>query len=342
MRSKATDKNSRPEPFGVAQPPTEIRSLIEDAREVLVLSHVDPDGDALGTQLAVAAYLRDIGKSVYLVRETGVPPKYAFLPGVAAITHIDSLPDDFRVDTAIVLECPSRERIGRAAALLGDDLTLINIDHHPDNTLDGAVNWVDIDASSVGEMVFEYFLSVNYALSVETAENLYAAILTDTGGFRFSSTRPRTLEVAGELVRCGADPHRINDYIYHRLEPSSLRLLGKVLSTIEFTADGRCCLLTLTRAMLGSSGAQESESEGIVDYTLFARGVQAGALLREIEPDRTKVSLRSRDPLNVGALAASLGGGGHFNAAGCILDLPMPAARNEIAHRLEELTGADA
>ncbi|MEW6050991.1 MAG: bifunctional oligoribonuclease/PAP phosphatase NrnA [Candidatus Zixiibacteriota bacterium] len=313
-----------------------IREILLGARRILVASHIDPDGDALGTQLAFASYVRHLGKEPLLVRDSEVPHKYRFLHGAESIPRTESLPDDTTIDAAVILECPNIERIGTACRWLKDGLPIVNIDHHRDNAAFGRINWVDSSMSSVGEMVYEYFRADGYRPTADVAEQLYTAILTDTGRFRYSSTSPRTMAVAGELIAAGADPHKICNMVYYNVRPSTMKLIGAVLNTLEFHDHGRICLLTLTKQMLREAGAEESESDGLVDYTLFSEGVLAGALLKELDVARTKVSLRSANGINVSGIAAQFGGGGHYNAAGCTLPLPLERARAEIVRLLTE------
>lgn len=335
MRSRIIQKNNHSE-TAAAAPIEDIRHILEGCRRILVASHIDPDGDAIGTQLAFASYLRSLEKEVFLVREAEVPAKYRFLYGIDSITDVNSYDKDFLVDAALILECPNVTRIGQARRLLTSEAKIVNIDHHQDNEDFGDINWVDTQASSVGEMAFEYFSRVGYRISTETAEQLYTAILTDTGRFRYSSMSSRTMAIAGLLIEAGADPQKICDNVYYSMRPSTMKLIGKVLNSIEFFDKGSICLLTLTRQMLDQCGAEDSESEGIVDFTLFAKDVLVGALLKGGNPDGTKVSLRSRDDIDVAALASRFGGGGHPNASGCFIPLPLPEAKKELIKLLRE------
>jgi phosphoesterase RecJ-like protein len=315
----------------------QVSTVLKASRRILVASHIDPDGDAIGTQLAFAAYLRDLGKEVFLVRQGDIPHKYRFLSGVDDIPHYreyENSPPD--IDTALILECPNVERIGQASELLRPGVSIVNIDHHFDNSEFGAVNWIDSKASSVGEMAYEYFQAVGFEITQATAEQLYTAILTDTGRFRFSSTTPRTMEIAGELIAVGAHPQRITDLVYFDVRSSTIKLVGKVLNNIEFLFDGRICILTQTRKMLEDAGAKASEVEGVVDYTLHSSGVIAGALLKENGDAHTRVSFRSKDGINVAAIAARFGGGGHFNASGCTIPMPIEEARQEVIRLFTE------
>ncbi len=313
-----------------------IRDQLETANSVLVVSHVDPDGDAIGTQLAFGAYLHSRGKTVTLVRDSEIPEKYSFLPGLEAIVPLDEIGAEDRFDTVLVLECPSPQRLGKAASFLERTANVVNIDHHPDNVLSARVSWVDTSASSVGEMAFEYFRSVDYPIGPEVATQLYTAILTDTGRFRFESTTPRTLAITAELVRAGASPRSISDQVYYNQDPALMRLTGLVVTNLEYHADGQICLLLLTRQLLNECGVKPADTEGLVDYSLYARGVKIGALMRDIDDQTTKVSLRSRNGCDVSKVAGSLGGGGHPCAAGCRINLPLEAAKSELVKVLQE------
>ncbi|MCD6249259.1 MAG: bifunctional oligoribonuclease/PAP phosphatase NrnA [candidate division Zixibacteria bacterium] len=314
----------------------EIRTILNESHRTLVVSHVDPDGDAIGTQLAFGHYLRDIGKEVLIVRDSIISSKYLFLPEVDSIIEIESLNNQNDFDVAVVLECPTPDRMGAVAQLISPNTRIINIDHHPANILEAEVSWVDTSLSSVGEMTFEFFQSVGYTICPEVATQLYTAILTDTGRFRYSCTGPRTLEIAGELVRSGADPREICDHVYFEMTPELVQLTGELLHDLEYRNDGRICFMTLTRDHLARTGVDPSDTEGLIDYTLYPRGVEIGALLRDIEPQLTKISLRSRPGIDVAVIAARFGGGGHVNAAGCHVELPIEAAKDKIIQLLQE------
>ena len=336
MKSKVTNRNS-PTAAGFSDRIAEITRVLASSRRVLVASHEDPDGDAVGSQLAFASYLRHLGKEVFLVCANAIPEKYLFLPGAKDIPHAESLGEGFAVDTAVVLDCPVVDRTGAAARFLDSGVSIVNVDHHQDNSEFGEVAWVNTGASSVGEMVFEFFQQVGYPVSAETAWQLYTAILTDTGRFRFSSTTRRTMEIAGLLIEAGADPQKICDKVYYAKPSSTMKLEGMVLSSVEFHDNDRICFITMTREMLTQSGAHESEGEGLADFAMHGRDVRAGALLKEINDGRTKVSLRSRDSIDVAALAATLGGGGHGNASGCTMLMPLAQARQELLRLIREV-----
>lgn len=313
-----------------------IQETIRSANSILVVSHIDPDGDALGSQLAFGEYLRSLNKKVVLTRDSEVPLKYSWLEGVKEIVSASSLSETARFDVVVALECPDPSRIGTAARFLGS-AQVVNVDHHHGNSGYGSVNWIDPSASSVGEMLYQYFKEIDYVMTASVCENLYTAILTDTGRFRYSGTTARTLEAAAELVRGGADPRRITDMVYYNAPRSTVQLLSQVLCSLEYHNNGTVCTLTLTDKMLEFAGATSSESDGIVDFTLLAAGVQAGALLKEVDDVRTKVSLRTHSRIDASLIARKFNGGGHFNAAGCVVPLPITTAKEKIVNLL---TGA--
>ena len=328
MKSKATPtKKTLDSTVAVID---EIRQALVSSRRVLVATHLDPDGDAIGTQLAFGAYLRDLGKDVVMLRDSAIPDKYLFLRGVSNIIPVREFDGQDGFDTVVVLECPSPDRLGQVRQLIGGETNVVNIDHHKDSTPFGSINWLDDSASSVGEMACIFFKQVGYEIRPEVAEQLYTAILTDTGRFRYDSTTSQTMCLAGELIDLGADPHKICDMVYFDLRPSTMKLLGKVLNGIEFHKNGRVCLMTLSRKMLEETKADEASAEGLVDNTMYSRGVVVGALLKETENGQTRVSLRSNNGIDVSAIARTFGGGGHFNASGCTLELELEQARSKV------------
>lgn len=335
MKSKTIYKTDRLE-IDTNRPFKEIGLLIESAKKLLVVSHVNPDGDALGTQLAFAAYLKSLGKEVTLVREEAIPERYQFLPGIEQIRPIADIKNSLDIDTVIALECPKLSRAGDIISSLSDDIKIINIDHHQDNDNYGQVKWIDKDASSVGEMVYELFESFRYQIDEETAVQLFTAILTDTGRFRYESTSGRTMEIAGKLIEAGANPRDICDKVFYNLQPATIKLIGNVLSNAEFIDNNRTCLLSLTNEILESEEYSEAETEGIAEYSLYGKGVTLGVTFKERNKGTTRISLRSRGNPNVAELAAEFGGGGHICAAGCSIDKPMTEAKKEFLQKLKE------
>jgi phosphoesterase RecJ-like protein len=313
-----------------------ISEFIRDAESILITGHIDPDGDSIGSQLALWRYLTGLKKKAAVVNQGRIPSKYDFLPYLDRYTEISEYNGDRKFDLAIVVECPTIGRCGQVAELIGDETRIINIDHHPDNEKYGEIVFLNSDAAAVGEMLTEYFLAIDYKINRELATLLFVAILTDTGRFRYNSTTRRTMEIAGTLIEHGAEPRKISDSIYYSFSEPMLRLVGRILSDIEFFENGRICLISLDRETLNENYSEPAETEGMAEYTLFGKGVRVGGLLREINSGLTKVSLRSRDSINVSMLAHRHGGGGHINASGYTVDLPIKEAREKL---LEDLRG---
>ncbi len=332
MKLKTIDRANRS-----SVPAEEISAILEQSQSILVVSHVDPDGDALGSQLAFATFLTKNGKKVILVREDAIPEKYLFLPGLNEIKHIHDTLDEFSVEAAVVLECPRISRAGNIIEQLEGNCRIINIDHHQDNENFGEINWVDQKASSVGEMVFEYFEAVGYQIDQPTAIQLYTAILTDTGRFRYNSTSPRTMEIAGKLIEAGADPRIICDHFYYNLPLATIKLIGHALNGAEFVSNNTVCILSLGKEDISKFGARLSDTEGLAEYTLYGQGVELGILLKEGGDGITRVSLRSRGKINVANLAARFGGGGHPCAAGCSIEKTIVEAKRELLKALSEI-----
>lgn len=313
----------------------DIIRLVSGSQRVLVCGHNDPDGDSLGTMLAVRRWLLSLGKTVTVIRSGAIPYKYMFLPDIEHIIEPENVTDVH--DLVIYLECSKPSRAGSLSRLYASDTKVVNIDHHPDNTGYGDVAWQNVDASSVGEMVFEIFEKINYLPDGDCATQLYAAILTDTGRFRFNSTTRRTMEVAGRLIELGADPRMICDRIYFTLKPSTLKLTGLLLNDMEYHADDRICLMYLTESKIKDSGAGWDEIEGLVDYTLYGERTVVGGLLKEKKPGLTKISLRSRVGYDVSVLAHKYNGGGHVNASGCEIHLPLKDAALQLLGDITEM-----
>jgi len=214
------------------------------------------------------------------------------------------------------------------------DATIINIDHHRHNTHFGAVNVVDCEAAACGEMTYDLLRHLGAQINTCIAQQLAAAIITDTGRFHYRSTSPRTLELTAALMRQGADLTTLTDEIYYSYPPAHYQLMQHVLGNAQMRSGGRICFLTLRERDRKKFGIPLRELEGLVDYTLYLRGVEIGALLKEIEGNKTKVSLRSTNSINVAEIARKFGGGGHHNASGCVIDLPLDRAIAKLARAI--------
>ena len=325
--------------------PEDLLSRLRQAGRILVTSHANPDGDAIGSQLGLARLLRRMGKSVTVWDRDPLPAIYRALPAADRV-HLGEepprgFPEDF--DTVAVLECPSLDRTGLEDHLDGV-MPILNVDHHLGNQHYGAVNWVDVSAPAVGEMVLQLATDLKVEIDPETAACLYVALVSDTGGFRYSNATPRAFEAASLLVGRGASPEQTSTWLYESRPASMLRLLGEMLGSLELTGDGRVATALLTPDMYSRAGAEQSDSEGLIDYPRSIEGVAAVAVLRSLGEDRVKVSLRSRgDGIDVERIARRRGGGGHRAAAGFEASGDLAALRREVAEELErELPGPPA
>ncbi len=301
-----------------------IAELLRPASRILITAHRDPDGDSLGCQLAFHEYWTSQKKrTADIVNHGSLPRKYRFLDPKGLVRTRGQIKRRKHWDAVVVFECSSLDRIGSVQSLVPDAIPVVNIDHHPQNSMFGTVNVLDSTAAACGEMVYDLLNLWKARITPAIAQQLAVAIVTDTGRFHYHSTSPRTLELTAELMRQGADLTALTDQIYYSYTVNHFRLLQHVLGHAQISAGGTVCLLTLSAADRRQFGVPMRELEGLVDYTLSVRGVKVGALLKELGPHKTKVSLRSSDSFNVSEIAGLFGGGGHVNASGCTIDLPM-------------------
>ena len=301
----------------------EILQVIRAGERFLVCSHSRPDGDAVGSVLAMGMFLEQLGKRADLVTADRIPLVYRKLPGAGGFRTALRVHGPY--DAAILLECDSAERT-RLRGL--DSFTIVNIDHHASGRPWGHINWIDRHAASVGELVYRLMQAAGATITPEVATCLYTTLLTDTGGFIYGGLRASTFALAEEKTLAGADPVRIAKDLYFRAPMSKLLLLGAALHNLH--REGRLAWLWVTHHDMVRTCAAEEDCEGIVNYALSIADVEAAAFLRELPERRIRVSLRSKGKLNVAAIAEELGGGGHENASGCTVDGPLARALDEI------------
>ncbi len=318
------------------KPLTEIVAAIAARQRFVLTSHSRPDGDAIGSQLAMAYALRALGKDVQLVNSDPAPPQFQVFPGVRGIQVSPTVHGQF--DAAIVMECGDLSRTGVDGF---DKYFVINIDHHPGNKQYGAINWFDETAAACGEMVFALIDALGVTLTPEIATHIYFTILTDTGGFHFSHISPRTFEICRRCTEAGAEPQAIARAIYDSSTMGRLRLMGAVLHSLEFEGEGRAALATLTLDMLSRTGATHEDSDGLINVPLTVKEIQAVAFFKEIAPDSFRISLRSKGDVDVNRVASVFGGGGHKNAAGCTLHGPYSDVRARLLAELTQVLTAD-
>ncbi|MDQ7829819.1 MAG: DHHA1 domain-containing protein [Armatimonadota bacterium] len=300
-----------------------IARALRAARRVLLVAHVDPDGDTLGGTLALALALRDLGVEAVVGSPGGVPPVFAFLPGAGEV--VTALPDEARFDVAVAMECGTLERCGAFAAHVSRTPLVVVIDHHESAVPFGHLNDIDPQAAAVGEMVAALLETLEVPLTPPVATALLTAVATDTGVFRFPTVRPATLRLAARLLEAGAPLDRIVREVYENRTPAAARLLGLALARMVVTLDGAVAYTVVTDALRREGGAEGEETVGVIGLLRAVRGVRLAALFEETDAG-VRVSLRSRDGVRSHAIAARFGGGGHPGAAGCLLPGPLPEA----------------
>ncbi len=315
----------------MTRPPAErarIRDRLLSGARFIVTSHARPDGDSLGSQLALAEALTQLGKEVRLVNADPPPARYAFLPGAPAIEVAGSVEDG--ADTAVVLECGT---LGRTEVSGLEDRFVVNIDHHAGNTGYGAANWCDESACACGELVFELMEALGADLTPSIATNLYVAILTDTGSFRHANITARTFDICRRIADAGVDAAAVAARVFNNGSLGRLRLTGRVLDRMQIEGDGRIAILAVDEAMLRETGCEADDLEGVVNLPLAVGDVKAVILLKAFGGG-LRVSLRSKDAIDVRRVAMSFGGGGHHNAAGLTIEDPAPDVRARLVTRV--------
>ena len=318
------------------RPPAPELSSIVDAihtrRRFVLSSHSRPDGDSIGSQVAMAYALRALGKDVRIVNADPAPPPLMAFPGVADIEVAARVEGD--ADAAIVMECGDLARTGVAGL---DRFFVINIDHHPGNTGYGHINWFDAGAAACGEMVFDLARALRVPFSLEIATHIYLAILTDTGSFHYSSISPRTFDICREALEAGVDPVRVARDVYDSNNMGRLKLFGAVLSAMQIDRTGRIAIVYLDHEMARAAGGTYEDTEGLINLPLTVKEIQAVVFFKQAENLTYRVSMRSKGDIDIGAVAKAFGGGGHKNAAGCTATGAIDALQKLF---VEEIEGA--
>ncbi len=294
----------------------DIAAILKTCNHILISVHRNPDGDALGSQLALMLALGKLNKSAEAQNIDPVPEIYRFLPKSEKIRTGNTVPTKY--DAVIVLDSePSR------TGLFEDGYpadTLINIDHHVTNPREWKFTWLDTSASATGEMVYELIKQLGIDADREIALCLYTAIFTDTGSFRYSNTTPKSMRIAAEQVEAGADPWLVTENVYESFAYRRLKLLGYVLADMERSEDGRIAWVVVTEDLYHRCGASSEDTENFVNFVRTVKGVEVAVLFRQTGSSQYKISLRSKGRVDLSGVAQSLGGGGHKNAAGSVLD----------------------
>jgi phosphoesterase RecJ-like protein len=311
----------------------EIIEAINKGQSFLITSHIRLDGDALGSELALYLMLNSLGKKTVVYNQDSTPAHYRFLPAAQQIVHETG--DVQQYDVVFVLDCSELTRIGEQEENIGRARQLINIDHHISNNGFCGIKLIDAQASSTGELLFRLFQEMRISMTKDICTNLYAAILTDTGGFRYSNTRQEALMAAGRLVENGADPQWISENIYESDPPEKLKLMAKTLETLSLDLDRKLGSLVVTQKALQETGAAIEQTDGFVDIPRAVQGIDIAILYTQINDNCFKLSLRSKGKVNVEKIAKKFGGGGHINAAACRIEGDIETIKRQMLQAIE-------
>jgi len=318
-----------------------IKRGFERGQRFVITTHVNPDGDGLGCEAALAAYLTDAGKDVYIFNSGPLPSNYDYLdPDRKMMIYASEAHRELvlTADYVIVVDISDWERLRN----LGRDMREVNIpiiciDHHPPHGKFGDISLIDTKASSTGEIVFDLLTFCGGSLSKFIAEALYTSIVTDTGGFRFSNTTARTFSVASKLIELGADSHDIYRRIYERQSYAKKKLLAYVINNLKFEQSGRVAWFCIPKDLISRLGAKPNDTEGFADFPRAIDGVEVAAMFNELDGERVKVSLRSKGNYVVNGVARKLGGGGHPFAAGILLEGGLQSQIKRVLQELSKL-----
>lgn len=314
-----------PDPGGCRRVCDELRRH----QHIALTSHVRPDGDSLGSALALAWALQALGKDARVVMRDRAPVPLDEFPGVDEIEVAATVPET--TEAVVVLECGDLARTGLDGL---ERYHIVNVDHHPGNTGFGAVQWFDGSAAACGELVFEIITELGVPLTPDMATQLLVAIVTDTGSYRYAGVSPRTFTISARLLEAGADPVAVARKLYDGNTLGRLRLQGAVLQSMELVDAGRVASLHLDLPTMAASGADPEDTDGLINQPLSVKAIQAVVFFKQAEGGQYRVSLRSKGDIDVGKVARSFGGGGHKNAAGCTLSGPLADLREQVFARL--------
>jgi bifunctional oligoribonuclease and PAP phosphatase NrnA len=312
----------------------EIHQIVDAVRtrqRFVLSSHSRPDGDAIGSQLAMAYALRSIGKEAMVVNADPAPAPLLAFPGVADIRIASSVEGEF--DAALIMECGDLKRTGVGGL---DRFFVINIDHHPGNESYGQINWFDASAAACSEMVYDLVRALGAPLTREIATHVYLAILTDTGSFHYSSISPRTFEICRECLAAGVDPVLVARNVYDSNNMGRRKLFGAVLGAMQIDQSGRIAIVYVDHEMARAAGGTYEDTEGLVNLPLTVKEIEAVVFFKQEKGDEYRVSLRSKGDVDINAIAKEYGGGGHKNASGCTVSGPIEELQKALVARIED------
>jgi len=308
---------------------------IRAARSIVLTTHCSPDGDGIGSQLALYHALKNAGKNVYMHNRDGVPRIYHFLPGSDAITEGENFTQK-DVDLIISLDAGSISRLGFPDSFF-EGRTLLDIDHHASNDRFGDVNLLEIKACSTGAIIFELIERLELRLTAAAASAIYVTVLTDTSSFRNTATTADAFDLAAKLIRAGAEPWPIAREVYESHSKEMIELLRTCLGTLELRDGGQSAWLHVNAAMYEHTGGDAQDTEGFIEYARSLQGIKIAVFIRPEIHTGWKVTFRGKYDADVGTLAVSLGGGGHHHAAGCTMHGTFEEVQGKVRHAVSEL-----
>jgi phosphoesterase RecJ-like protein len=308
----------------------QIVDAVRTRRRFVLSSHARPDGDSIGSQLAMAYTLRAMAKDAVVVNADPAPPPLMAFPGVRDIRIEPGVEGDF--DAAIIMECGDLKRTGVSGL---DRFFVVNIDHHPGNTGYGHINWFDPAAAACAEMVYDLVRALGVPLTREIATHIYLAILTDTGSFHYSSISTRTFEICRECVAAGVDPVMVARNVYDSNNMGRLKLFGAVLGAMQIDQTGRIAIVYVDHEMARVAGGTYEDTEGLVNLPLTVKEIEAVIFFKQEKGDQYRVSLRSKGDVDINAIAKEYGGGGHKNASGCTVTGPIEELQKTLVEKVE-------
>ena len=319
-----------------------IISHLQNSKNILVVSHANPDGDAIGSLIAMGLSLKAISKKTTLYNESPIPAVYRFLPAVNSVVRKIG---NQNYDTALILDCSDLERIGEAVSMVRRIPVIINIDHHITNAGFGNLQLIDTSACATAEIVYRLIKQLSVCIDENIATSIYTGILTDTGSFRFSNTNKAAFAICEEMVALGVDPYKIAQRVYGTYSLGRIKLLNLALDSIEISNNGRLSIMTLTQDMLDKTRTQPEDVDGLINYARRIEDVKVAALIQEHQNgDGTSktcgnyhVSLRSDGTIDVAEIASSFGGGGHSSAAGFNIESTLSDIKLKIFNLAEKL-----
>ncbi|MFZ4857780.1 MAG: DHH family phosphoesterase [Desulfuromonadaceae bacterium] len=305
----------------------QIIKVIRSNSSFLITTHEGPDGDAVGSSLALASFLRKLGKDVTVHYLDALPDLYRFLPGAdSVLPHIP----DRHFDVSFVLDIGERKRAGKEFCAFSRITTTVNLDHHLSCENFADYNLIDSQAAATGVLVYRIATAYGYRTDPDTALCIYTAVIADTGSFRYSNANREAFTVAGEMIECGVNAWDVAEQLYENQPLKRLKLLAQSLPTLDVFKDGQAASVTVTSDMYAASGADAELTDGFVNYPRSIRGVEVAIFFRQLEEKKFKVGFRSKGNVNVAAFSAALGGGGHHNAAGCSVEGTLEEVKAQV------------